>query len=357
MEDYYEILGINKNASADEIKKAYHKLIKKYHPDLNPGDKVAEEKSRKINQAYDVLSDPDKKAKYDMYGEAGINGGNPNEGNPFGGFEDLFKNRGFGGFDDLFGRNKSGPTKGQDIAVKAAVSIKAAFTGTKITIGYSRIISCPSCNGKGYTKSGGKVTCPECKGQGQVRRVVKTVFGQQITITPCTKCNGTGSIINDPCDKCNGQGVINSYEKISVDVPAGTLFGDQIRIPGKGCVSTNGGPAGDLYVVIELDNSGEYIADPQGSPNLIHLINIDYTQAILGDNINIKSVDDSHEISIKIKPGTKNDDKLNIYGEGMPSNRYGKGDLIIVFNVRIPTTISSEEERLLKKIQKLHKKK
>lgn len=351
-ESYYDILGIDRSASDDDIRKKFKELTKKYHPDLHPNDKEAEEKYKKITSAYEVLSNPEKRNKYDSCGNE-----NSQFSNDFSGFEDIIR-QGFGGFGGFSGfngfDNDQGPVKGQDIVKRCRISLKDAYLGRKITIRYQREVQCHDCNGKGYSANGAKSKCGVCNGTGHVQTITRTQFGQNIQVFPCNTCGGKGYIISNPCSKCNGSGISVDTEVIDINIHPGTLFGERMRFAGKGCIGKNNGPNGDLYVIIESDEYNNYMADPNGSPHLIYKLSLDYYQAILGDNIKIKSIDD-REILINIKPGTQKDDKIVINGEGLKST-VGTGNLIVIVNVIIPTAISEEEKKLLNKIKKLNKK-
>ena len=247
--DYYEILGLNKGASDDEIKKAYRKMAMKYHPDKNPGNKEAEDKFKEANEAYSILSDKDKKNKYDRFGHAGVD---PNAG--FGGFGG---GAGAGGFEDIFdifggmfggggGHRRTGPAKGRDLQYSITISFKEAAFGTKKQIKINKYVVCPSCNGSGAEKGTSKTTCPKCNGTGEIRSIKNTPFGQFQSSSPCDRCNGTGQIIENPCKECGGSGKVHKTVTISVDIPAGVDNDSVIPIRGQGEPGSNGGPNGDL---------------------------------------------------------------------------------------------------------------
>ncbi len=347
--DPYEVLGVNKSSSADEIKSAYRKLARKYHPDLNkePG---AEEKFKEIQEAYDILSDPDKKAKYDQFGYAafdpqagGFNGGG------FGDFGDIDLGDIFGSF---FGggrtrsRQSSGPMRGADINNRIRISFMDAINGKKIEITPVVDENCPNCNGTGAESPSDIETCPDCHGSGTVRTVQQTIFGQMQSQRTCPRCNGTGKSIKNRCHVCNGKGYVTTKKTIEVNIPAGINSGQQIRVPGKGQRGLNGGPNGDLYLEVIVDDSKTFTREG----NDIHITKeITYLEAILGASIDVDTV--YGPVTMDVPSGIQPEKCLRIRGKGVKDMRSGvPGDEIVHFKVLIPTTINKEERELLEKL-------
>jgi len=344
--DYYEILGLSKSAEADEIKKAYRKLAIKYHPDKNPENKQAEDSFKEATEAYEVLSDSQKKSKYDQFGHAGLdNGGMNNDfSHAFKDFGDIFGDSGIGDiFGDMFGTRKkstSSVRKGADLRYDLELSFKESLFGTTKIITYSREAKCHSCDGLGGE---GKKICPTCQGQGQVR---KTSGFFSITTT-CPTCQGSGQSIKNPCNSCRGRGKINSTEKENINIPKGISSGKKIHIPKKGNAGNNGGDYGDLYIFIHVKEDKYYKRDQD---DLIIVIPIDIITATLGGDIEIKTIEDS-KINIKIPPGTQTNKKLRIKNEGVTRlNRSGKGDLHIILKVVVPEKLNKNAKDLLKKL-------
>ncbi len=348
--DPYEILGIDKNATQDDIKHAYRTLAKKYHPDINkePG---AEEKFKEIQGAYDILSDPDKKAKYDQFGYAafdgsmggGFQGGNPFEG--FGGFEDIFES--FFGGGGRRGARSSGPIRGNDTSYKVRISFMDAVKGKTIVISPTVEETCSHCNGTGARTPNDFQTCPDCNGSGRIRTVSNTLFGRMQQERACPRCNATGRIIKEKCTFCNGKGYISSKKDIEIKIPAGIQSGQSIVIQGRGKRGVNGGPNGDLYVEVVVDDSKEFTRDG----NDIHVdTEISYLDAILGSTIDVNTVDGP--VSVKIPAGTQPNAVLRLQGKGIKALRSNQiGDQFIHIKVKIPTSISKEEKEILENLR------
>jgi molecular chaperone DnaJ len=356
--DYYEVLGIPKTASKEEIKKAYRQLAIKYHPDRNPGSKEAEEKFKEASEAYEVLADEKKRAAYDQFGFAGVegmSGGVHDFSSVFRDFEDIFGD--FSGiFDSFFGggtrrsrgRRASSQRRGADLRYDIDIDFKDAVFGKQIEISFPHNETCNQCHGTGADKGSGKKLCPTCGGSGQVRRS----SGFFSIATTCTTCGGEGEIIESPCRACKGRGLVKKNVRIKVTIPPGIENGKRINIPGQGDGGLNGGPPGDLYVYISIKPHRYY----QREENDIYcMIPISITQATLGGEIFVNTLEDKR-IKLKIPPGTQNGKVLRLKGEGIPylhtPNR--RGDMYIKIKVIIPTRLSANEQNLLKEFAKLN---
>ncbi len=353
--DYYEVLGIQKTASKDEIKKAYRKLAIQYHPDKNPGDKTAEEKFKEATEAYEILSDDQKRSIYDQYGHAGLEGMGGGAGgfdpSHFQGFEDIFGD--FGGiFESLFGGGRrstfrggsGGSPAGASLRYDLSISFEDAVFGTKAEIQYQCNAACPSCHGSGCA-SGGRKTCASCRGTGQVRRS----SGFFSIASPCPACHGEGTIIENPCRDCSGSGLQRKNQKILVTIPAGVEDGRRIVIPRQGDAGVNGGPPGDLIVFIRVKRHQFY---ERSGHDLYCAIPISITQAALGSEITITALD-KRQIKIKIPAGTQNGKLLRVKSEGVAFADSRKGDLYIKIVVKVPTKLSPRAKTLLTEVSKL----
>lgn len=344
--DYYEVLGVSRDASQEEIKKAYRKLARKYHPDVNPGDKSAEEKFKEVKEAYDVLSNPDKRARYDQFGHAGTddNGFGGADFGDFGGFGDIFDmffgGGGFGG-----GRaRQNAPRKGSDLRVDLEITFEEAAFGTKKEVTVPRLEECPECNGSGTAPGTHPETCDVCKGTGQVRINQKTPFGHFQTIKTCTECHGTGKINRHPCDKCYGQGRVRRRRKIKVEIPAGVDDGARLRIAGEGEAGTNGGPAGDLYVFITIKPHEIFSRDGY---DVYCEIPVDFVQAALGSEIKVPTLDG--KVKFTIPEGTQSGTSFRLKGKGIPRlNGGGRGDQYVKVKVITLTNLSEKQKRILR---------
>jgi len=350
--DYYEVLGVEKNASKDEIKKAYRKLAIQYHPDKNPGDKKAEEKFKEATEAYEILGDDQKKAAYDQYGFAGVEGmaGQGDYSNVFHGFEDIFGEGGFGSiFESFFGggfrRGSSGGVRqGANLRYDIEIPFKDAVFGTKVEIQYSHNESCPTCKGLGTSDGAGKKTCPVCRGSGQVRHS-QGFFSVAAT---CHNCHGDGYVIEKPCNDCGGTGTQKKRQKIMVTIPAGVENGKRVVIPKQGDAGPNGGPAGDLYVFIRIKPHDYY--ERQGL-DLYCAVPISISQAALGADIQVTTLDNK-TIKVKVPGGTQNGKLLRIRDEGVPSGSQ-HGNLYIKLMVQIPEKLSRRGKELLEELAKV----
>jgi molecular chaperone DnaJ len=357
--DYYEVLGVEKNASADEIKKAYRKKAIQYHPDKNPGDKAAEEKFKEAAEAYEVLSDPQKRQRYDQFGHAGMGGAGGFSGGGMS-MEDIFSHFGdiFGGagFDlgDLFGGGgrSRGPRvrRGSDMRVKVRLTLEEIATGCEKKIKVRKLVQCKSCNGTG-SEDGRTETCPTCKGTGRTVRQQRGIFGMMQVQAECETCHGEGQIIKNKCPKCNGEGVVRDEEIITINIPAGVAAGMQLTMQGKGNAAPHGGIAGDLLVLIEEEQHKNFIRQDS---DLIYNLLLDMPTAILGGQIQIPTL--SGEARITITPGTQPGKVLRMRGKGLPQidqygRTYGTGDLLINVGVYIPEKLSKDERKLIEQLQ------
>ena len=356
--DYYEVLGVEKNASADDIKKAYRKAAVKYHPDKNPGDKEAEEKFKEAAEAYDVLSNADKRARYDQFGHAGMDGGAGGFGGGFsGGFsmEDIFRNFGDifgghfgGGFGGFGGGARGGRSvnRGSDLRVKVRLSLKEIAEGCTKKIKITKQVACDECGGSGAKDSHSYSTCPNCNGAGYTIETVNSFFGRAQTQRQCPTCGGDGKVITSPCSKCRGEGVVRGEEVVEIRIPAGVAEGMQLSVSGKGNAARRGGINGYLLVVIEEEKNPDLMRD--GS-DLLHNLKIPVTTAILGGEVEVPTIDS--KARIKIAAGTQAGKVLRLKGKGLPElNGYGRGDILAIVDVIIPTKLTSEEKKLLEKL-------
>lgn len=359
--DYYEVLGVEKNASADEIKKAYRKKAIQYHPDKNPGDKAAEEKFKEAAEAYEVLSDPQKRQRYDQFGHAGMGGAGGFSGGGMS-MEDIFSHFGdiFGGagFDlgDLFGGGGGGRSRGprvrrgSDMRVKVRLTLEEIATGCEKKIKVRKQVQCKSCNGTG-SEDGRTETCPTCKGTGRTVRQQRGIFGMMQVQAECETCHGEGQIIKNKCAKCNGEGVVRDEEIITINIPAGVAAGMQLTMQGKGNAAPRGGVSGDLLILIEEEQHKDFIRQDS---DLIYNLLLDMPTAILGGQIQIPTL--SGEARITITPGTQPGKVLRMRGKGLPridqyGRTYGTGDLLINVGVYIPERLSKDERKLIEKLQ------
>lgn len=355
--DYYEVLGLQKGAGDDEIKKAFRKMAMKYHPDRNPGDKEAEEKFKEVNEAYSVLSDPDKKNKYDRFGHAGVD---PNAGfgggaGGFGGFG------GAGGFDDIFdmfggmfgggysqSRRRNGPAKGRDIQKAVTITFEEAAFGTKKQIRLNKFVECDSCHGSGAAPGTSKKSCPHCGGSGQVYTVQKTPLGQFQSVSPCPHCGGSGEINETPCGTCGGSGRVRKDVTIAVDIPAGVDNDSVVSIRGQGEPGLNGGPAGDLYIVISV--KPHKLFKRRGS-DLYLDIPITFAQAALGDDITVPTM--TEKVTYKVPAGTQPGTTFRLKGKGIANVRNGRpGDLYVKVNLEVPTKLSVKQKKAVEEMNK-----
>ena len=353
--DLYEVLGLQKGASDDEIKKAYRKLAKKYHPDLNPGDKEAEKKMKEVNGAYEVLSDAEKKARYDQYGFAGID---PNYagvagGGGFGGFQDfdlgdIFGSMFGGGFGGQQTR-QNGPRKGENLRITLQLTFEEAVFGCEKSVSVTRNESCKDCGGTGAKKGTSPETCPVCRGSGQVQSTQRTPFGVFSSSSPCQNCKGTGKIIKEPCPSCKGEGRVRKTRTIRVKIPAGIDDGQTISLRGEGNGGTQGGPAGDLYVTVYVKEHKMFKRDGQ---DIILEMPISFAQAALGATLTVPTVDG--KVQYDLPEGTQTGTVFRLRGSGVPSiNGRGRGDQYVKVNVEIPRNLNHEQKELLRKFDEV----
>ena len=351
--DYYEVLGVEKSASQDEIKKAYRKIAKANHPDQHPGDKVAEERFKEANEAYEILSDEEKRKKYDQFGHAAFDpsagyGGGGFGG--FGGFEDIFGGGGFGDiFSSIFGggastRNPNAPRRGDDVRATLNISFEEAAFGCEKEITAPRIELCPDCRGTGCAPGTTAETCPDCHGTGSVRTTQRTPFGMAQSTGPCSKCRGSGKIIHQPCKTCKGMGKIRRSHKLTVKVPAGIDDGQAIPITGCGNAGANGGPAGDLLVgvivrphpIFEREGTSIYMEQE-----------ISYAQAALGAEVEVPTLDG--KVKLTIPEGTQPGTVFRMRGRGVPSLRGGgRGDQFVSVKMSVPRNLTASQKELLR---------
>lgn len=357
--DYYEVLGVSKNAGKDEIKKAYRQMALKYHPDKNPGDHTAEEKFKEAAEAYEVISDDNKRARYDQFGHAGMNGGSGGFGGGGMTMDDIFSQFGdifgghfgsFGGFGG-FGGSRGGSrrvNKGSDLRVKVKLTLKEVANGVEKKIKVNKYVNCKVCSGTGAANGSAHSTCSTCRGSGYVNRVTNTLLGQMQTTSPCPTCNGEGKMITDKCTSCSGEGVVRDSEVITLNIPAGVAEGMQMSVSGKGNAARRGGVNGDLLVLIEEEKHPELIRDGN---DLIYSLYLSFPDATIGAPIEIPTVDG--KVKIKIEPGTQPGKVLRLRGKGLPDvNGYGRGDLLVSINVWVPKKLSKEEKAIVEKLGK-----
>ena len=357
--DYYEVLGVDKNATADDIKRAYRKLAVKYHPDKNPGNKEAEEKFKEAAEAYSVLSDSDKKMKYDQFGHAGVDGAGPDFSGGFGNLNDILNDLfggafgggfgGFGGFGGGFGggQRRERVYRGRDIRVRVKLTLEEIAKGVEKEISIEKNVPCPDCGGRGARNSSDIKTCPACNGTGQVQRVVNSFLGQTVTYSTCQQCGGEGKIISNPCHTCNGTGLVRQRESIKVKIPAGVEAGMQMTVQGEGHAAKNNGINGDLLVVIEEQEHPDFRRE--GS-NLLYTKVISIVDAMLGCEVEIPCLDGKYKV--KVEPGTQSGTVVRLRGKGLPSvNSYGTGDLYVKIAVWIPKKLTKDEKALFESMR------
>jgi len=354
--DYYEILGVNKTASADEIKKAYRKVAMQFHPDRNPGDKSAEDKFKEAAEAYEVLSDADKKAQYDRYGHAGVSsngrgfsGGGMNMEDIFSQFGDVFGEDLFGSFFGGGGRGRTSRARGvrgSNLRVKIKLTYEEIAKGVTKNIKVKKHVVCTTCSGSGAKDKGSVQTCGTCGGSGQVRRVTNTFIGQMQTVTTCPTCNGEGSTITAKCAACKGEGRVYGEDAISIEIPPGVQEGMQLNLSAKGNAGERGGAPGDLIILIEEEPHKELQRDGM---NVAFDLHISFTDAVFGTQLEVPTIDG--RAKIKIPAGTQSGKIFRLKGKGFPAvNSYQKGDQLIHVNVWTPQNVSNEEKTMLEKM-------
>jgi molecular chaperone DnaJ len=353
--DYYEVLGVSKQASADEIKKAYRKIAMQFHPDRNPGDKAAEEKFKEAAEAYEVLSSPDKKAQYDRFGHNMGNAGRPGGGGQgFGGMnmDDIFSN-----FGDIFGdgfggggrggRRQGGGSRGANLRVKLKMNFSEIAHGANKKIKVKKYVTCQPCGGNGAKDKSSVKTCGTCGGSGQVRRVQNTFLGQMQTVTTCPTCNGDGTSITAKCTSCKGEGRVYGEETISLDIPAGVQDGMQLSMSGNGNMGERGGPAGDLLILIEEEKHPQLM---RRDLDVIYPLFVTFPDVVLGTQVEVPTIDG--RAKIKIPAGTQSGKIFRLKGKGFPAfQSYEKGDQLVEINTWSPQQLTKEEREMLEKLQ------
>ena len=359
--DYYEVLGVDKSASADDIKKAYRKLAVKYHPDKNPGDKAAEEKFKEAAEAYSVLSDADKKARYDQFGHSGVEGAGPDFSGGFGNLNDILNDLfggafggGFGGFSGFGGgfgggqRQQQRVYRGRDIRVRVKLTLEEIAHGVEKDITIEKSVPCQDCGGKGAKNSSDIKTCPACNGTGQVQRVVNSFLGQTVTYSTCQQCGGEGKVITNPCRSCGGTGLVRKRETIKVKIPAGVEAGMQLTIQGEGHAAKNNGINGDLLVVIEEQ---EHPNLKREGNNLYYTKVVSLPDAILGAEVEVPCLDGAYKI--KVEPGTQSGTIVRLRNKGLPTvNGYGgTGDMYVKIAVWIPKKLEKDEKAVIESLR------
>ena len=357
--DYYEVLGVERGCSDDELKKAYRKLAKKYHPDLNPGDKEAEAKFKEANEAYEVLSDSQKRARYDQFGHAGVDpsyggGGGASYGAGFdfsdlGDLGDIFGSFFGGGFGQSRTRNPNAPMRGADTRSSINLSFLEAAKGCKKDITVSHLEQCPDCHGNGCANGSSPEVCPDCNGTGQVRMSQRTPFGMVQTQRACSRCHGTGRIIKNPCKSCHGTGRVRKSKKLEVNIPAGIDDGQTFVVRGQGDAGTNGGPAGDLNVTVSV--RPDPLFDRDGYDVWCE-IPLTFTQAVLGCEVTVPTIDG--KVKYNVQEGTQPGTTFRLRGKGIPYvNGRGKGDQYVKVNIEVPRNLSSKQKEALKEFDSL----
>ncbi|MDR2885921.1 MAG: molecular chaperone DnaJ [Rikenellaceae bacterium] len=361
--DYYEVLGVEKSADADTIKKAYRQAAIKFHPDKNPGDREAEEKFKEAAEAYDVLSNPDKKARYDQFGHAGMSGAAGGGAGGFGGFEgggftmdDIFRNFGDifgghfggGGFSGFGGGGYGGQrvNRGADLRIKVKLNLCEIANGTTKKLKINKMVACAECGGSGAKDKNAYSTCTQCSGSGYVTQVVNTFFGRTQSTGVCPTCGGEGKVITKPCGKCRGEGTVQGEEVVEVRIPAGVGEGMQLSVSGKGNAARHGGVNGDLLVVIQEEQDPLFVRDGN---DLIHNLSVTIPTALLGGGVEVPTIDS--RAKIKIEPGTQAGKVLRLKGKGLPDvNGYGRGDILVVIDIHVPAKMSSDERKLVEQL-------
>lgn len=346
--DYYEVLNVSRDAGQDEIKKAYRNLARKYHPDVNPGDKGSEAKFKEVKEAYDVLSDPAKRENYDRFGhqDEAFQGFGGFGGGGFGdfGFEDIFDSIFGGGFSGRKRSQSNAPRRGADLRYDLEISLEEAVKGKDTFIKIPRTETCPRCKGTGAKEGTEPITCSACGGSGQQQVVKNTAFGRFVSVHPCVKCGGTGRVIQEKCSRCNGEGKVFVERKIEIKIPAGVDSGSKLRVSGEGEAGTRGGPPGDLYVIIHV--RPHKIFKRQDS-NLICEIDLDFVYAALGAEIEVPTLDG--KAKLRIPEGTQPGAVFRLKGKGVPSLRgFGKGDQLVKIKVDVPRRLNSRQKKILR---------
>jgi molecular chaperone DnaJ len=345
--DYYDVLGLDRSADEATVKKAFRRLARELHPDVNAHDPDAEEKFKEAAEAYEVLSDPERRQLYDSYGHDGLKSGGyaPNFGD-FGSISDLFSAFfGAGGFEGAFGGARGGPVQGGDVGVQVSIELADAAHGKSVEVSYDARARCHTCNGNGAKPGTPIETCSRCGGAGQLQAVTRTAFGQMVRNVVCDVCGGDGRIARDPCETCRGEGLVVEKKRVEVEIPAGIDDGQRIRLAGRGHAGERGGPAGDLYVVVRVVADERFLRD--GS-DLITVIDVPAPLAALGTTVQVPTIDG--DIPVDIKAGTQPGEEIRLGGRGMPPLQRGRtGDLRVVVNVTIPRRLTREQRDMLER--------
>lgn len=353
--DYYEILEVSKNVSKEDLKKAYRKIALQYHPDRNPDNPDAEEKFKEAAEAYEILSNDEKRGKYDRFGHAGVSGAAGAGGAGFSNMEDIFSHFGdiFGGGFDFFGqqqgrggRGRSGGQPGSDLRIKVSLTLEEIATGVNKKVKVKKYVGCNTCNGSGAKDSSSVKTCNTCNGSGYVRRVQNTFLGQMQTTAACPACNGSGQMITNKCGSCKGEGRNYGEETISIDIPAGVSEGIQLSMHGKGNAGLNNGPAGNLLINIQEKEHDHFARD---NNNILFELDVNFADAVLGTSVEVPTL--TGKVKVTIPPGTQGGKIFRLRGKGLPSVQgYGQGDQLIHVNIWVPTEVSAEERKTLERL-------
>ena len=353
--DYYEILGVSRDADKEEIKRAYRRLARKYHPDVNK-DPGAEETFKEINRAYEVLSEPETRDRYNRFGEAGVSGagaGGFQDFGDMGGFADIFETffgGGFGGVGQTSSRKRNGPVRGDDLRLDLKLEFREAVFGGEKEIRIPHLETCTVCTGSGAKPGTRPRACPTCSGSGQVRRATRTPFGSFTQVSACPTCNGEGQVIEDKCEACNGNGRKQETKKLKITIPPGVDNGTRLRVSKEGDAGLRGGPPGDLYVYLFVEEDAEFHRD---GINILSEVKISYLQAILGSRFEANTVDGPVEVTIQ--PGTQPNTVITLENRGVPKlgNAVSRGNHLLTIQIDIPTKVTPEERELLEKLAKI----
>ena len=346
--DYYEVLGVGRDADESQVKKAFRRLARELHPDVNAHDPEAESKFKEAAEAYEVLSDAERRRMYDAYGHEGLRtGGYQPDFEGFGSITDLFSAFfGSGGFESAFGGSRGGAMQGGDVAVAAQIDLAEAAHGRRMEVAYDATVLCETCRGNGAEPGTPIVTCPTCRGAGQVQRVTRTRLGQLVRTAACDTCGGDGRIAESPCQTCGGRGMEVRRQRLEVDVPAGISDGQRIRVSGRGHAGERGGPDGDLYVVVRVREDERFVRDAE---DLVTVVDVPAPLAALGTTIDVPTLDG--DVPVDVPAGTQPGETILLRGRGMPRLGRGRtGDLRVVVNVAIPRRLTSEQRDLLERL-------